>query len=341
MTSEKKFNVGYDYSTALLISENGETLIGGSSQILKKALKDVENPNINTKGIDVYYRNKNVGTFAVELGNGASETEKVIQYIDKLYTNLLNKNSTGAKVAETKLNLETLFRADHNFSVRVLARTVLQWYAAVTDMYLNGRHRLGLPLPQKERAQLGEQFREEMYAMVGQMFTELKKKRPQHDSTEITNVVICHDMTNVAELLDEYSRFLTQSKVYAVLCESCNTYFLAHSWNAHYCENCKPKRKTLSKKLYAEKCSDGIRKQRQVVKYRFENFIYKSKIWDDLSDAAKTEYQQLRSEYISSTKSMLEQYEYRGEAAMEREIERYIKDMDTKRVELEGMLTKG
>lgn len=61
------------------------------------------------------------------------------------------------------MRLETIFRTDSSFAIQLLARTVLIWYEAVTDVYMTGRKnsimRVGLQLPQKDRAALGEHSR--------------------------------------------------------------------------------------------------------------------------------------------------------------------------------------
>ncbi len=67
MENMLKFDIKYDYSIIVLFSEHSETLIGGSEKAVKKALKNSENPNLDTKGLDVFYQEKPLGTLAVDI----------------------------------------------------------------------------------------------------------------------------------------------------------------------------------------------------------------------------------------------------------------------------------
>lgn len=111
MGKDIKFDIKYDYSTVLVLEGETETLIGGSEKIVKKALKDNQK-NIDLKGLDVYYKGKPLGSFAVDANTNASRAEAVTDLTDILYTNLLNLNSTAKRISETKMSLETLFRTD-------------------------------------------------------------------------------------------------------------------------------------------------------------------------------------------------------------------------------------
>ena len=77
MENSIKFDIKYDYSIALVFSENSETLIGESEKIMKKAFKNSNAPNLNTKGLDVYYREKPLGTLVADINQGALDAEKV------------------------------------------------------------------------------------------------------------------------------------------------------------------------------------------------------------------------------------------------------------------------
>ncbi len=97
---EKKFEVDYDYEIALLLSENCETLIGGSAKILKKVLKNSENPNLAIKGLDIFFREKPLGSFAVDLCQPSLDIDKIQDLTNKLYANLIDKNTNSRKVAK-------------------------------------------------------------------------------------------------------------------------------------------------------------------------------------------------------------------------------------------------
>lgn len=95
-------------------------------------------------------------------------------------------------------------------------------------------------------------------------------------------------------------------------------------------------RKKNSKVIYREKCSEGVFRLRQRIKYSFENFIHKNKGWDRLSDSDKSEYKALHDEFIRTSAAMLREFEKNGGAELEKEIERYVKGADSKRATLEG-----
>ena len=131
MDKIRKFDIKYDYSIIVLFSEHSETLIGGSEKILKVVLKNSKNPNLKAKDLDVYYREMPLGTFAVEIYQSASEIEVIQNLVNKLYANLIDKNSNRTKVADTKLSLDAIFISGKNYSaIRVL----------------HGRSRCGMPL---------------------------------------------------------------------------------------------------------------------------------------------------------------------------------------------------
>ena len=208
METDIKFDIKYDYSTALVLEGETETLIGGSEKIVKKALKDTKNPNLDIKGLDIYYRENPLGTFAVDVNQNAPRTEIISDPTDILYTNLLNPNSNSKRISETKIRLETLFRTDSSFAVRLLARTVLSWYEAVTYVYMNGRKSsimcVGLPLPQKDRAALGEQFKADVNALIEDTFTVLKKKNPPQNTEDNGNIIL-RSAAEIGKFLAEYS----------------------------------------------------------------------------------------------------------------------------------------
>lgn len=344
MEKDIKFDIKYDYSTALVLEGEIETLIGGSEKIVEKALKNSKNPNLDVKGLDVYYRGKPLGTFAIDANTNAPRAEVVTDLTDILYTNLLNLNSTAKRISETKMSLETLFRTDGSFAVRLLARTILSWYDTVTDIYMNGRKsgimRVGLPLNQKNRAALGEQFRDDVNALTETLFTRMKKNKSPRGDAE-TGGVIRFNCADIGEFLDEYSRYLYVKKVYCIHCKLCGKYFTANSWNTRYCVDCKMLRKQNSKKIYAEKSSEGVHKERQTVKFRFENFIHKCKLWETLSESEKAEYNTLRKEFVTKSAAMLRDYERDSSVEQESEIMSYIDKMNSERVNMECKFENG
>lgn len=337
MKDLRKFDIKYDYTIIALFSEHSETLIGGSEKILKKALKNKENPNLDTKGLDVFYREKPLGMLAVDINQSALDVEKIQNLVDKLYANLLDKRTNNAKIADTKISLDALFRADKSVIIRVLARTISVWYDAVTDFYMNGK--FGFAIPQKERAALGEQFYEDVNMLLETVFTSLKKKISPQSNAEI-HEIIKFNCTEIGEFLREYSRYLASNKIFCIRCKLCDNYFLANSWNTRYCPECKLLRKKNSKKIYAEKCSEGVYRERQKIKFRFENFIHKNKAWCILSDPAKAEYQALRNEFVRQSAAMLREFDKNGDAELKKKILEYLGDMDSKRLELEGKVSK-
>lgn len=333
MKKDQKFDIKYDYSISILFSDGVETLIGGLEKVLKRALKDSKNPNLNTKDLDIYYKEMPLGTFALEVYQSAPEVEVIQKLVDKLYANLIDKSPSGTKVADTKLSLNSLFSNSKNSVViRVLARIVLVWYAACTEYYMNGK--FGIPIPKKDRAKLGEQLRDDVNALIETLFTTLKKKKSPQENAEMRQN-IQFNCTEVEEFLGEYSRYLTNKKVFCIRCNLCDDYFLAHSRNAQYCADCKDLRKKNSKQIYAAKCSEGVHYERQQIKFRFENYIHKGKAWKTLSDAERAEYQALREEFVTKSAAMLREYDKNGGADLERDIRQFLKEMESKRVEFE------
>lgn len=335
MNKDQKFDIKYDYSISMLFSDGAETLIGGSEKVLKRALKDGKNPNFTVKDLDVYYRDMPLGTFALEIYR-APEVEAIQNLVDKLYANLVDKNPTGTKVADTKLSLNALFgNAKNSPVIGVLARVISVLYAACTDYYMNGK--FGIPISQKERAKLGEQFRDDVNALIETIYTALKKKISPQENAEIRQI-IQFNCAEMGEFLAEYSRCLTSNKVFCIHCKLCDDYFLAHSRNALYCADCKLLRKKNSKKIYAEKCSEGVHYVRQQIKYRFENYIHKERAWKTLSDAERAEYQTLRKEFVSKSAAMLREYDKNGGEDLKRDIRQFLKEMEGKRIEFEFRL---
>lgn len=329
----RKFDIKFDYSIIMLFSEQSETLIGGSEKILKKALKNSKNPNLDSKDLDIYYREMPLGTFAMEIYQSAPEIEEIQNLVDKLFANLIDKRTNNTKVADTKLSLDALFNSvKNNTVIRVLARTISVWYAAVTDYYMNGK--IGIPISQKERAALGEQFYEEVNTLIETIYTTLKKKISPQNNTEIRQI-IQFNCTEIGEFLGEYSRYLTNKKVFCIRCNLCDDYFIANSRNALYCADCKLLRKKNSKKIYTEKCAEGIHNERQRIKFRFENFIHKNKRWECLSDAAKAKYKALHDEFVRTSAAMLKEYDKNCGDDLKREIEGYLWRVDAERVSLE------
>lgn len=53
---------------------------------------------------------------------------------------------------------------------------------------------------------------------------------------------------------------------------------------------------------------------RQTIKFRFEIFIHKNRLWGALSDDDKAEYEALRKEFVATSASMLRDYEQNGSA---------------------------
>ncbi len=337
MKEIKKFNINYDYFLALIVVSGSETLIGGAEKIVKKALKDTKNPNLDIKGLDVYYRGKTLGTFAVDVNQNAPRAEIISEPTDILYTNLLNPNSNSKRISETKIRLETLFRTDISFAVQLLARTVLTWYDEVTDVYMNGRKngkmRVGLPLPQKDRAALGEQFKADVNAFIEVAFTTLKRKNPPQDTEDNRNVIE-RSTTEIGEFLAEYSRYLSAHKTFCIYCKDCERYFIAGAWNAHLCPDCKVLHKKASKAVFLASCSEGIQQERQRLKYSFENYIHKSRFWRTLTAEQQAEYKAWHREFTEKSAELLRQLD-NGED-VEEELKRYLKAVESEKLKFEN-----
>ena len=328
---ENKYEINCDYEVVLLLSDNSETLIGGSEKTINKALKNPDTPNFAVKDLDIFFREQSLGMFALDLCSSFPETEKIQEQVDRLYANLKDENTNKSRVAETLNTLDYIFKVDRSAPVRLLARVVLKMYKAVTGLYMNAR--FGLGMKQADRAELGEQFRKDVETMISDTFTTLKKKKsPQN--TEILSV-IRFDCGDVAKLLTEYSRFLESRKIFCIECRLCGGYFLAKSRNTLYCEECRLLRRKNSKAVYREKCSEGVFNLRQRVKYGFENFMHKKKGWDRLSEAEKEEYRALHDEFIARSGEMLKEYEKSGREELHSKIHRYISEIDSQRVAIE------
>lgn len=329
---ENKYEINCDYEVVLLLSDNSETLIGGSEKTINKTLKNPDAPNFAVKELDVYFRSQSLGTFALNLCHSFSESEKIQEQVDRLYANLKDENTNKSRVAETLNTLDYIFKVDRSASVRLLARVVLKMYRAVTGLYMNAR--FGLGMKQADRAELGEQFRGEVELLISNTFTTLKKKKSPQD-TEILSV-IRFDCGDVAKLLTEYSRFLESRKIFCIECRLCGSYFLAKSRNTLYCEDCRLLRKKNSKAVYREKCSEGVFNLRQRVKYGFENFMHKKKGWDRLSEDEKAKYRALHDEFVAKSAAMLKEYERSCSKRLETEIMQYIDHVSELKIKLEN-----
>lgn len=308
------------------------SVFGGSEKAINKALKNPGAPNLAVKDLDIFFREQSLGTFALDLCSSFPETEKIQEQVDRLYANLKDENTNKSRVAETLNTLDYIFKVDRSASVRLLARVVLKMYRAVTGLYMNARFGLGMKLA--DRAELGEQFRKDVEAMISDTFTTLKKKKsPQN--TEILSVIRfgCGD---VADLLTEYLRFLESRKLFCIECRLCGSFFLAKSRNTLYCGDCKLLRKKNSKAVYREKCSEGVFNLRQRVKYGFENFMHKKKGWDRLSEAEKAQYRALHDEFIARSGELLREYEKSGRERLETEIMQYIEHVSELKIKLEN-----
>ena len=327
-----KYEINCDYEVVLLLSDNSETLIGGSEKTINKTLKNTYEPNLAVKELDVYFRSQSLGTFALDLCRSFPETEKIQEQVDRLYANLKDENTNKTRVAETLNTLDYIFKVDRSASVRLLARVVLKMYRAVTGLYMNAR--FGLGMKQADRAELGEQFRKDVEAMISDTFTTLKKKKSPQD-TEILSV-IRFDCGDVAQFLTEYSRFIESCKIFCIECRLCGSYFLAKSRNTLYCGDCKLLRKKNSKAVYREKCSEGVFNLRQRVKYGFENFMHKKKGWDRLSEAEKAQYRALHDEFVDRSGEMLKEYEKSGSKELENKLLGYLSETDNFRNTLEN-----
>ncbi len=332
-----KLNVKYDYWLALIVVSGAETLIGGAEKAVKKALKDIKNPNLDIKGLDFYYRGEPLGTFAVDVNQNAMRAEVIIEPTDILYTNLLNPNTNSKRISETKMRLETLFRTDDSFVVRLLSRIALTWYDDVTDVYMNGRGngimRVGLPLSQKDRAALGEQFKADVDELVENTFTALKKKNPLQDTEENGNI-ITRSAVEIGGFLAEYSRYLSANRTYCIYCKDCERYFIAGSWNARLCPDCKALHKKASKAVFLANRSEGIRQERQRLKYGFENYIHKSKFWNTLTAEQQAEYKAQHKEFTVKSAELLRRLD-NGED-VEEELKRYLKAVASEKLKFEN-----
>lgn len=52
----KKHDTNYDYEVVLLMSGGSETLVGGSDKTINKALKNLEEPSLAVKDLDIFFR---------------------------------------------------------------------------------------------------------------------------------------------------------------------------------------------------------------------------------------------------------------------------------------------
>lgn len=329
---ENKYEINCDYEVVLLLSDNSETLIGGSEKTINKALKNPDAPNLAVKDLEVFFREQSLGTFALDLCRSFPEVEKVQNLTERLYANLKDENTNKSRVAETLNTLDYIFKVDKSTSVRLLARVVLKMYRAVTGLYMNAR--FGLGMKQADRAELGEQFRSDVETLISDTFTTLKKKKSPQD-TEICKVIRVN-CSEISELMTAYSRYISSRKVFCVQCKLCGSFLLARSKNTLYCEECKMLRKKNSKAIYREKCDETVHSERQKLKYSFENFIHKNKAWNSYSDEFKAEYQALRKEFVKQSAEMLRKFEKESGSDLKSMIMGYLYDIDSRREELES-----
>ncbi len=87
--------------------------------------------------------------------------------------------------------------------------------------------------------------------------------------------------------------------------------------------------------IYYEKCKSGVFKERQIIKFRFENIIHKNRRWNLLSDSEKADYRALRDEFVRTSAEMLRKFEKSGDKRLEDEIERYLAQADSERARRE------
>lgn len=211
------------------------------------------------------------------------------------------------------------------------------WYGAVTDVYMNGRRkgimRVGLPLPQKDRAALGEQFKADVDVLIEDAFTALKRKNPPRDTEDTENIIV-RSVIDIGKFLAEYSRYLSAHKAYCIYCKDCERYFIAGAWNARLCPECKALHKKASKTIFLANCSNGIRQERQRLKYGFENFIHKSKFWSTLTDEQQAEYKAWHKEFTEKSAELLRRLD-NGED-VEGELKRYLKSAESEKLKLEN-----
>ena len=90
--------------------------------------------------------------------------------------------------------------------------------------------------------------------------------------------------------------------------------------------------------IYHEKCKSGVFKERQIIKFRFENIIHKNRRWNLLSDSEKADYRALRNEFVRTSAEMLRKFEKSGDKRLESEIERYLSEADSERARREAKL---
>lgn len=235
------------------------------------------------------------------------------------------------------MRLETIFRTDSSFAIRLLARTVLTWYDAVTDIYMNGRKngimRVGLPLPQKDRAALGEQFKVDVNVLIEDTFTVLKRKNPPRDTEDTENIIVWSAF-EIGEFLAKYSRYLSAHKAFCIYCKDCERYFIAGAWNARLCPDCKALHKKASKTIFLANCSKGIRQERQKLKYGFENFIHKSKFWSTLTAKQQAEYRAWHKEFTEKSAELLRRLDNGDD--VEGELKRYLNAVESEKLKFEN-----
>lgn len=202
---------------------------------------------------------------------------------------------------------------------------------------MNGRKsgimRVGLPLSPKDRAALGEQFKADVNVFIEDAFTTLKRKNPPRDTEDNENVIE-RSTTEISEFLAEYSCYLSTRKTFCIYCKDCERYFIAGAWNARLCPDCKVLHNKASKSIFRSNCSQGIRQERQRLKYGFENYIHKSKFWSTLTAEQQAEYKAWHREFTEKSAELLRQLD-NGED-VEEELKRYLKAVESKKLKFEN-----
>ena len=79
-----------------------------------------------------------------------------------------------------------------------------------------------------------------------------------------------------------------------------------------------------SKKIYAKKCSVGVHKMWQTIKFRFENFIHKNKLWGAPQGICR-DLRRYARDFVHS-----------GSADLERAVRQYLKENDSERATVES-----
>lgn len=188
-------------------------------------------------------------------------------------------------------------------------------------------------MPQKDRAVLGEQFKADVNGLIENTFTTLKRKSPPRDTEDKENI-ITRSAFEIGELLVEYSHFLAAHKTFCIYCKDCERYFIAGAWNARLCPACKVLHKKTSKAVFLANRSEGIRQERQRLKYSFENYIHKSKFWNTLTAEQQAEYKAWHKEFTERSAELLRRLD-NGEN-VEGELKRYLNAVESEKLKFEN-----